>query len=131
MFKIKSIYNNLIVNIIIIVLMCNYVLSTPMLYKRNPDDKYERDLVPVSSTVIPLTVLEVSYGLGGKPSEEYKEAYLKKLRKKVQHENSEGEIFEDPDTLITIKKKHNDANDKAKVKGIITASKSAENESNN
>lgn len=61
------------------------------------------DLVPVSSTVIPLTVLEVSYGLGGKPSEEYKEAYLKKLRKKVQHENSEGETFEDPDTLITSK----------------------------
>ncbi|XP_023296213.2 uncharacterized protein LOC111678974 [Lucilia cuprina] len=126
MYKTKSIYNNLIVNIIIIVLMCNYVFSTPMLYKRNPDDKYERDLVPVSSTVIPLTVLEVSYGLGGKPSEEYKEAYLKKLRKKVQHEKTEGEIYKDPDTLITIKKKHNDANDKAKVKGIITASKSAE-----
>lgn len=61
------------------------------------------DLVPVSSTVIPLTVLEVSYGLGGKPSEEYKEAYLKKLRKKVQHEKSEAEIYEDPDTLITSK----------------------------
>ena len=59
--------------------------------------------MPVSSTVIPLTVLEVSYGLGGKPSEEYKEAYLKKLRKKVQHENSDDGIEENPDTLITSK----------------------------
>jgi len=40
--------------------------------------------VPVSSTVIPLTVLEVSYGLGGKPSDAYKAAYLRKLRKQVQ-----------------------------------------------
>lgn len=37
----------------------------------------------VSSTVIPLTVLEVSYGLGGKPSDAYKAAYLRKLRKQV------------------------------------------------
>ncbi|KAH8273500.1 hypothetical protein KR018_008624, partial [Drosophila ironensis] len=55
----------------------------PMLYKLNPGEKYEADLVPVSSTVIPLTVLEVSYGAGGKPSEEYKAAYLRKLRKQV------------------------------------------------
>lgn len=55
------------------------------------------DLVPVSSTVIPLSVIEVSYGKNGMPSEEYKIAYLKKLRKKVKHEDD----FEDPDTLIT------------------------------
>ncbi|XP_004521038.1 uncharacterized protein LOC101450760 [Ceratitis capitata] len=106
---------------------CNCALGSPMLYKKNPQDKYEADLVPVSSTVIPLTVLEVSYGLGGKPSEEYKQAYLKKLRKKVQlkqhakltqkqYDGDEAELA-DPDTLITIKKKHNDTN-KAKVKGI-------------
>lgn len=29
-------------------------------------------------------MLEVSYGLGGKPSAEYKAAYLRKLRKQVQ-----------------------------------------------
>lgn len=62
------------------------------------------DLVPVSSTVIPLTALEVSYGLGGKPSEEYKEAYLKKLRKKVhEHDKSASDKQADPDTLITSK----------------------------
>ncbi|XP_073832513.1 uncharacterized protein [Musca autumnalis] len=124
--EIKSnIYKHLIViAAIVVTLMCNYVCSTPMMYyKRNPDDKFERDLVPVSSTVIPLTAVEVSYGLGGKPSEEYKEAYLKKLRKKVhEHDKSANEKQADPDTLITIKKKHIDtaANNKAKVKGIIT-----------
>ena len=56
-------------------------------------------------------MLEVSYGLGGKPSEEYKQAYLKKLRKKVQlkqhskltqqqHDGDDAELA-DPDTLIT------------------------------
>ncbi|XP_013108212.2 uncharacterized protein LOC106087643 [Stomoxys calcitrans] len=124
--EIKSIYNNLIVIVaVVVMLMCNYVCSTPMMYKRNPDDKFERDLVPVSSTVIPLTALEVSYGLGGKPSEEYKEAYLKKLRKKVQREHEKGASDKqiDPDTLITVKKKHNDASNKAKVKGIIITNK--------
>ncbi|XP_075156633.1 uncharacterized protein LOC142229923 [Haematobia irritans] len=124
--EIKSIYNNLIVIVaVVVMLMCNYVCSTPMMYKRNPYDKFERDLVPVSSTVIPLTALEVSYGLGGKPSEEYKEAYLKKLRKKVllEHEKGATDGQVDPDTLITIKKKHNDASNKAKVKGIITGNK--------
>lgn len=53
--------------------------------------------------MVPLTVLEVSYGIGGKPSEEYKEAYIRKLREKVQHQKSEGEIYDDPDTLITSK----------------------------
>ncbi|XP_067636254.1 uncharacterized protein [Eurosta solidaginis] len=122
-------YAFVLITVILLLLLqcCNCVQGSPMLYKKNPQDKYEADLVPVSSTVIPLTVLEVSYGLGGKPSEEYKQAYLKKLRKKVQlkqqysklqqqHIDEDAELA-DPDTLITIKKKHNDAN-KAKVKGI-------------
>lgn len=56
-------------------------------------------------------MLEVSYGLGGKPSEEYKQAYLKKLRKKVQlkqhskqtqqqHDGIDADLA-NPDTLIT------------------------------
>lgn len=73
----------------------------------------QKDLVPVSSTVIPLTVLEVSYGLGGKPTDEYKAAYLRKLRKQVQQRTEAngrgtGEISEellpapsDADSLIT------------------------------
>lgn len=59
------------------------------------------DLVAVSSTVIPLSVLEVTYGKNGKPSEEYKMAYLKKLMKKVKHQDGEEDF--DPDTLITSK----------------------------
>ncbi|KAH8387550.1 hypothetical protein KR093_007733, partial [Drosophila rubida] len=80
---------------------CANALPSPMLYKRNPGDKFEADLVAVSSTVIPLTVLEVSYGLGGKPSDAYKAAYLRKLRKQVQQrEEAESEIGA-ADTLIT------------------------------
>jgi len=64
---------------------------------------FSADLVPVSSTVIPLTVLEVSYGAGGKPSEEYKAAYLRKLRKQVLQRTEKGEgVGEDSeDVLIT------------------------------
>ncbi|KAH8304769.1 hypothetical protein KR044_009147 [Drosophila immigrans] len=104
---------------------CVSALPSPMLYKRNPADKFEADLVPVSSTVIPLTVLEVSYGLGGKPSNEYKSAYLRKLRKHVQQreksgENSSSDASEllpaasDADTLITVKSQQQ----AAKVKAI-------------
>lgn len=67
----------------------------------NRDETSLPDLIAVSSTVIPLSVLEVSYGKNGKPSEEYKMAYLKKLMKKVKHQDGEDDI--DPDTLITSK----------------------------
>lgn len=54
------------------------------------------DLVAYSSTVIPLKSYEVSYNIGGKiDNEEYKEAYLKHLHKKVKHQD------ERPGTLIT------------------------------
>ncbi|XP_023179173.2 uncharacterized protein LOC111605070 [Drosophila hydei] len=120
-----------------ITLLCIFLLAfaspTPMLYKRNPDEKYEADLVAISSTVIPLTVLEVSYGLGGKPSDEYKAAYLRKLRKQVQQRaeaqasgnstiiRAVSEISElppaptDADALITVKSKQLE---KAKVKAV-------------
>ncbi|KAH8365033.1 hypothetical protein KR200_007315, partial [Drosophila serrata] len=68
---------------LLLLMACASVMASPMVYKLNPEEKYEADLVAVSSTVIPLTVLEVSYGAGGKPSEEYKAAYLRKLRKQV------------------------------------------------
>ncbi|XP_059617515.1 uncharacterized protein LOC132262303 [Phlebotomus argentipes] len=78
-------------------LVLGEVLSVPMVYKKTDREVYEADLVPVSSTVIPLTVYEVSYGHGGKVSEEYKKAILKHLHKKskVKPEN--------PDKLITVK----------------------------
>ncbi|KAH8415414.1 hypothetical protein KR222_010966, partial [Zaprionus bogoriensis] len=98
--------------VLLLAVHCVSAVPMPMLYKRNPDEKYEADLVPVSSTVIPLTVLEVSYGLGGKPSDAYKAAYLRKLRKQVQlrAEGATGEVSEllplqsapsDADALIT------------------------------
>ncbi|EDV95447.1 uncharacterized protein LOC6569431 [Drosophila grimshawi] len=92
-------------------------LPSPMLYKRNPDEKYEADLVAVSSTVIPLTVLEVSYGLGGKPSDAYKANYLRKLRKQLLERDSNinssdngdnsssSSSSSDADVLITVKSK--------------------------
>ncbi|XP_034490724.1 uncharacterized protein LOC117794248 [Drosophila innubila] len=112
---------------------CVSSMPSPMLYKRNPDEKFEADLVAVSSTVIPLTVLEVSYGLGGKPSDEYKASYLRKLRKQVQQRSeaasgrgtvlTTGEITaeelltapSDADTLITAKSKQLES---AKVKAV-------------
>ncbi|GAB0094103.1 uncharacterized protein DMENIID0001_093270 [Sergentomyia squamirostris] len=78
------------------------VICVPMVYKKTDHEVYEADLVPVSSTVIPLTVLEVSYGHGGKVSEEYKKAVIKHLHKKVKGKPH----LEDPDKLITVKDLH-------------------------
>nr|XP_016938938.1 uncharacterized protein LOC108016721 [Drosophila suzukii] len=119
---------------LLLLLVCASVSSSPMLYKLNPEEKYEADLVPVSSTVIPLTVLEVSYGAGGKPSEEYKAAYLRKLRKQVlqradkgkQNQNDEddeaattllalSDLPTPADALITVKSQQLE---KAKVKAV-------------
>ncbi|XP_017029163.1 uncharacterized protein [Drosophila kikkawai] len=114
---------------LLLLLACASV--SPMVYKLNPEEKYEADLVAVSSTVIPLTVLEVSYGAGGKPSEEYKAAYLRKLRKQVlqradkqqQQQEEEGAptlvgvsqaAAVDADALITVKSQL----ERAKVKAV-------------
>ncbi|KAH8244953.1 hypothetical protein KR032_003075, partial [Drosophila birchii] len=88
---------------LLLLLACASVSPSPMLYKLNPEEKYEADLVAVSSTVIPLTVLEVSYGAGGKPSEEYKAAYLRKLRKQVlQRADKQQQEEEGAPTLVGI-----------------------------
>ncbi|XP_017062956.1 uncharacterized protein LOC108102459 [Drosophila eugracilis] len=87
---------------LMLLLACAGVFSFPMLYKLNPEEKYEADLVPVSSTVIPLTVLEVSYGAGGKPSEEYKAAYLRKLRKQVLQRADKGKQNDEDDEAPTV-----------------------------
>ncbi|XP_002075536.3 uncharacterized protein LOC6652798 [Drosophila willistoni] len=128
---------SLIINGVLLGLICVSIEAkpSPMLYKRNPDEKYEADLVAVSSTVIPLTVLEVSYGVGGKPSEAYKAAYLRKLRKQVlqrAHNNNNQQDEDDQtvpivvsvpapdsapsdaDALITVKSQHT----KAEVKAV-------------
>ncbi|XP_039500817.1 uncharacterized protein LOC120457360 [Drosophila santomea] len=106
--------------LLVLLLVCASVSTSPMLYKLNPEEKYEADLVPVSSTVIPLTVLEVSYGAGGKPSEEYKAAYLRKLRKQVLQRTENvgvgaGVGEDDEDVLITVKSQKLE---KAKVKAV-------------
>ncbi|XP_022223232.1 uncharacterized protein LOC111074660 [Drosophila obscura] len=130
---------NLLPFLLLLVLASASVSPFPMLYKRNPDEKYEADLVPVSSTVIPLTVLEVSYGAGGKPSEAYKAAYLRKLRKQVLQRSDKGEkeldeevptvlgLAADPlapdlagpaPALITVKSQQLEAASRAKVKAV-------------
>ncbi|XP_029049831.2 uncharacterized protein LOC114879244 [Osmia bicornis bicornis] len=38
--------------------------AKPTIYKRNQDNVFEPVMVPVSSTVIPLPVYKVEYGLG-------------------------------------------------------------------
>ncbi|EDW43839.1 uncharacterized protein LOC6616002 [Drosophila sechellia] len=108
---------DLLPRLLVLLLVWACVSASPMLYKLNPEEKYEADLVPVSSTVIPLTVLEVSYGAGGKPSEEYKAAYLRKLRKQVLQRTEKGEdVGEDgEDVLITVKTQNLE---KAKVKAV-------------
>lgn len=57
------------------------------------------DLIPVSSTVIPLSVFEVSYGTkDGKISEEeYKKIYMKNMPKKVHKHHMPGIL----DKLVT------------------------------
>ncbi|EDV45491.1 uncharacterized protein LOC6555639 [Drosophila erecta] len=112
---------DLLPRLFVLLLVCASVSTSPMLYKLNPEEKYEADLVPVSSTVIPLTVLEVSYGAGGKPSEEYKAAYLRKLRKQVLQRTEKGQDVgvgvgeDDEDVLITVKSQKLE---KAKVKAV-------------
>ncbi|XP_033168677.1 uncharacterized protein LOC117146519 [Drosophila mauritiana] len=105
---------DLLPRLLVLLLVWACVSASPMLYKLNPEEKYEADLVPVSSTVIPLTVLEVSYGAGGKPSEEYKAAYLRKLRKQVLQRTEKGEDVGE-DVLITVKTQNLE---KAKVKAV-------------
>ncbi|XP_017054583.1 uncharacterized protein LOC108097058 [Drosophila ficusphila] len=87
---------------LLLLLACAGVTAVPMLYKLNPEEVYEPDLVAVSSTVIPLTVLEVSYGAGGKPSEEYKAAYLRKLRKQVLQRADKGKPNDEEEEAPTI-----------------------------
>lgn len=80
--------------------------GSSMLYKKNDHDKYEPDLVAVSSTVIPLTEYQASAGLvaaGDSPkfySEEYKQAYLRHLQKKQKLRQMGGDAVT-ADRLIT------------------------------
>lgn len=108
--------NRLSIFVLVLALICQ-AFAVPMLYEKRLDGKFEAgmflqkvlhklnhesiDLIAVSSTVIPLSVLEVTYGKNGKPTEEYKMAYLKKLMKKIKHQDTEDDI--NPDTLITSK----------------------------
>ncbi|XP_017798382.1 PREDICTED: uncharacterized protein LOC108579369 [Habropoda laboriosa] len=61
----------------------------PTIYKRNQDNVFEPVMVPVSSTVIPLPVYKVEYGLG----------FISKDKKAQSSFKPEGGL-----KLITIKK---------------------------
>jgi len=91
-------------NVFVTLIMIGCAMASPMFYKKNGNDKYEPDLIAVSSTVIPLAEYENSTAKNGTQpiamSEEYKIAYIKHIHKKAHAED------EDPDTLITYKKKY-------------------------
>lgn len=102
---------------LLLTIFCVSVYANSMMYyKKNVNHKYEAgvlvslimqisyitmysflitELIPVSSTVIPLSEYSVSAGL--QPSNEYKKAYYKLFGKKVEHRG------QNPDTLITCK----------------------------
>ncbi|XP_017754611.1 PREDICTED: uncharacterized protein LOC108546849 [Eufriesea mexicana] len=63
--------------------------AKPTIYKRNQDNVFEPVMVPVSSTVIPLPVYKMEYGLG----------FISKDKKAQSSFKPEGGI-----KLITIKK---------------------------
>ncbi|CAK9815278.1 hypothetical protein ANTQUA_LOCUS8364 [Anthophora quadrimaculata] len=63
--------------------------AKPTIYKRNQDNVFEPVMVPVSSTVIPLPVYKVEYGLG----------FISKDKKAQTSFKPEGGL-----KLITIKK---------------------------
>ncbi|XP_031628022.1 uncharacterized protein LOC116343873 [Contarinia nasturtii] len=86
-------------------LVIGNVLCGPMYYKKTDDDTYEPDLVPVSSTVIPVYTYQVNSTGEVKhhvmDDEEYRLAYMKmKLMNKKRKQE------DDPDTLITLTKKY-------------------------
>lgn len=92
---VSSVWCLMLITASVIMLGTSPVGATSMLYKKNDQQKYEQDLVAVSSTVIPLTVYEASAGLAGDSdkfynNEEYKLAYLKHLQKKQQLRTADG-----------------------------------------
>ncbi|KAG7212594.1 hypothetical protein KM043_012888 [Ampulex compressa] len=77
-----------------IILVCIAALiamthAKPTIYKRNEDNVFEPVMVPVSSTVIPLPVYKVEYGLG----------FISKDKKAQSSFKPEGGL-----KLITVKK---------------------------
>lgn len=50
--------------ILLFVVAIAAVHAKPTIYKRNEDNVFEPVMIPVSSTVIPLPVYKVGYGLG-------------------------------------------------------------------
>ncbi|KAK4877892.1 hypothetical protein RN001_010398 [Aquatica leii] len=47
----------------IVLLLAVSAVAHPTMYKLNENSKFEPDLVPVSSTVIPLPIYQVGYGI--------------------------------------------------------------------
>lgn len=52
----------LLISFLVLAIACSMVATTPMSYKKNDHENYELDLVPVSSTVIPLHEIKVESG---------------------------------------------------------------------
>ncbi|KAK2583711.1 hypothetical protein KPH14_009631 [Odynerus spinipes] len=71
------------------VLAIALVHAKPTIYKRNQDNVFEPVMIPVSSTVIPLSVYKMEYGLG----------FISKDKKAQSSFKPDGAV-----KLITIKK---------------------------
>ncbi|KAF7987470.1 hypothetical protein HCN44_003232 [Aphidius gifuensis] len=78
-----------VINILIICLI-NETIGVPTIYKRNEDNIFEPVMVPVSSTVIPLSDYKVGYGFG----------FFSKNKKAQSSYKPEGQV-----KLITVKKR--------------------------
>uniref|UniRef100_A0A1B6ECG0 Uncharacterized protein n=1 Tax=Clastoptera arizonana TaxID=38151 RepID=A0A1B6ECG0_9HEMI len=78
-----------------IVVLCVCVHAKPTIYMKNENDKLEPVLIPISSTVIPLSVYKVGYSVGvhgSKPEKGEEENKLITVSKKkvYQMEKLEG-----------------------------------------
>ncbi|KAK9297549.1 hypothetical protein QLX08_008778 [Tetragonisca angustula] len=54
----------LLVSCLLATTMLAVTCAKPTIYKRNQDNVFEPVMIPVSSTVIPLSVYKTEYGLG-------------------------------------------------------------------
>jgi len=104
-----------------IVFLCLFVFvlgitAHPTMYKLNENDKLEPDLVPISSTVIPLPIYQVSYGINVAPGAKGHKTTIEKP--------------EGPLTLVTVhsKKKPLPAE---KIKPSVTSSAKEANKQEN
>ncbi|CAG9802211.1 unnamed protein product [Chironomus riparius] len=94
----------------LIVIFITVASCDPTMYKKNDNNMFEPDLVPVSSTVIPENDMPNQEEITAEMDKEYKKAYFSLFKKKFDSK------FEKPDTLMTDKKKFAKNSEKRAIK---------------